>query len=150
MRLFAADAERKQITLKNLIPLETTAYADHEMIDTIMRNLISNALKFTDTGGTIEVSSHRNKNSINVIVLDTGIGMDQESIDKLFRIDVKYRKAGTAGEQGTGLGLLLCKELIEKNGGKIWVESAPGKGSRFIISLPCNPSISSTKTPLID
>jgi signal transduction histidine kinase len=147
IRLFAVDAERKQVTLKNLIPVGTTAYADHKMVDTIIRNLISNALKFTDTGGMIEIASARHNNSINVIVADTGIGMDQESIDKLFRIDVKYSKAGTAGEQGTGLGLLLCKELIDRNNGRIWVESHIGQGSRFIISLPCTPPILSTKTP---
>jgi signal transduction histidine kinase len=106
------------------------------MVDTIVRNLLSNALKFTDAGGTIEVTALQDKSFVEVAVSDTGIGMNQESIDKLFRIDVKSTRPGTAGEKGTGLGLILCKELVEKNGGEIGVESKIGEGTTFVFTLP--------------
>ena len=113
-----------------------TAYADHNMVDTVVRNLLSNALKFTDAGGIVEVSGQQNEGFVEITVSDTGIGMSQKEMDKLFRIDMKYTNVGTAGEKGTGLGLILCKELIEKNGGQIRVESEIGKGTRFTFTLP--------------
>jgi signal transduction histidine kinase len=137
IRLLKTGAEHKQITLRNLIPEETRAYADENMVNTIMRNLLSNALKFTESGGTVDMSlQHRNKDVVEIAVSDTGVGMSQENMEKLFRIDVKFTKTGTAGEEGTGLGLILCKELIEKNGGKIKVESEEGKGTTFRFTLP--------------
>ena len=141
IRLFASNAEQKQISLRNLVTEGTTAYADLKMVDTVMRNLLSNALKFTDTGGTIELSTQQDENLIEIAVSDTGIGMSQENMDKLFRIDVKYSRRGTADEEGTGLGLILCKELIEKNGGTLRVESEVGKGTTFMFSLPSPPPI---------
>jgi two-component system sensor histidine kinase/response regulator len=134
--LFQSGAEQKQITLRNRIQENTTVYADHKMVETIIRNLISNALKFTDTGGTIDVSAVPHNDFVEIAISDTGIGMSEEVISTLFRIDVKYSKTGTAGEKGTGLGLILCKELIEKNGGTIWVESEVGKGTTFRFTLP--------------
>jgi two-component system sensor histidine kinase/response regulator len=134
--LITANAEQKQITLRNLVPEDTSAYADQDMIHTVLRNLISNALKFTRPGGSIEVAATQVNEHVEIAVLDTGIGIDGENIPKLFRIDVKYIREGTAEEQGTGLGLILCKELVEKNGGKIWVESEIGKGTTFKFTLP--------------
>jgi signal transduction histidine kinase len=137
IRLFASNAGRKQTTLRNLVPHGTTAYAEPKMIDTIIRNLISNALKFIEPGGTIEVSIPRqDEEFVEIAVSDTGIGMSQQQIEKLFRIEQKTSKKGTAGEEGTGLGLILCKELVEKNSGRIRVESEVGKGSQFMVSLP--------------
>ncbi len=133
--LFRSGAEQKRITLRNLVQKKITAYADHNMVDTVIRNLISNALKFTDTGGTIEVSAKNNGQFVEIAISDTGVGMTEEEISKLFRIDVKYSNVGTAGEKGTGLGLVLCKELVKKNGGKIWIESAVGKGTTFRFTL---------------
>jgi signal transduction histidine kinase len=136
VRLFTTNAEQKQITLRNLVSKETLAYADYTMVDTIMRNLLSNALKFTDAGGTIEVTAQQDENIAEVAVTDTGIGMNQENIEKLFRIDVKCSRRGTNDEEGTGLGLILCKELVEKNDGKIGIESEVGKGTTFVFTLP--------------
>jgi CheY-like chemotaxis protein len=138
--LFLTHAEQKQITLKNAIPQPLKAYADYHMIDTVIRNLISNALKFTDHGGTITLSAHRNEREVEIAIADTGIGMSEEDLAKLFQIDDKFTTEGTEGERGTGLGLGLCKELVEKNDGKIWVESTPGRGSTFRFSLPCQPA----------
>ncbi len=134
--LFALNAAHKQITLRNSIQEEMTAYADYQMVDTIVRNLIANALKFTDAHGTVTVSATQKAHDIAVSVSDTGIGIEKKHLPKLFRIDVKYKRLGTAHEQGTGLGLILCKEFVERNGGRIWVESEVGKGSRFTVSLP--------------
>lgn len=134
--LFQSGAHQKQITLRNLVQKDMTVYADYHMTDTIIRNLISNALKFTDAGGTIELSVKDNEQSMEIAVSDTGVGMNKEDISKLFRIDVRHSNVGTAGEKGTGLGLILCKELVEKNGGTIRVESEMGKGSTFRFTLP--------------
>jgi signal transduction histidine kinase len=139
--LLKARIEHKQITPRNLIPKGTRAYADENMVNTIMRNLLSNALKFTESGGTIDVSlPHRNKNVVEIAVSDTGVGISEENMEKLFRIDAKFTTTGTAGEQGTGLGLILCKELVEKNGGTIRVESEVGKGTMFVFTLPVMPT----------
>jgi two-component system sensor histidine kinase/response regulator len=136
MRLFASSAEQKQISLVNQIPEGTTAYADKHMIDTVMRNLLSNALKFTYTGGVISLLAHKNEKDVEFAISDTGTGIPQEDIPQLFQIDIKYSRAGTAGEEGTGLGLILCKDLIEKNGGTILVESEVGQGTTFTVRLP--------------
>lgn len=134
--LFTPNTMQKQITLLNSLKKETFAYADHNMVDTVIRNLLSNALKFTDTNGKVEVSATQDDQFVEVSVTDTGVGIREEDIPKLFRIDVKYKNIGTAGEEGTGLGLNLCKDLVEKNGGKIWVESEVGKGTTFRFTLP--------------
>lgn len=136
VRLFASNAEQKQIALTNLVPEKTAAYADNKMVDMVIRNLISNALKFTEAGGTIEISAQKNQNVIEIAVSDTGIGMNQAYLDTVFHIDARCSRAGTAGEEGTGLGLILCKELVEKNGGNISVESEVGNGSTFRFTLP--------------
>jgi signal transduction histidine kinase len=136
VRLFASNAEQKQITLTNLVPEKTAAYGDIKMVDMIIRNLISNALKFTEAGGMVDICAQKNQHVIEIAVSDTGIGMNQACLDTLFRIEAKCGRTGTAGEEGTGLGLLLCKELVEKNGGKIWVESEVRNGSTFRFTLP--------------
>ena len=136
MDLLRAQAERKQITLENQVADETMVYADPRMLNGVIRNLLSNALKFTQPGGTIEVSAQSQEHTVEITVSDTGIGMDQTRLNNLFRIDAKTSRSGTADEEGTGLGLILCKEFVEKNGGAIRVESEVDKGSRFIVSLP--------------
>jgi signal transduction histidine kinase len=109
------------------------------MVDTVIRNLVSNALKFTGTGGVVEISARQDDGQyVEVAVADTGIGISKEGIAKLFRIDDQYINVGTAGERGTGLGLILCKDLVEKNGGRIWVESELGKGTTFRFTIPKN------------
>jgi signal transduction histidine kinase len=107
------------------------------MLDTIIRNLLSNSVKFTHPGGEIVLEIlYQNERFVEIIISDTGVGMTQECIDALFRIDIKYSQPGTNGEYGSGLGLILCKELVEKNGGTIRVESELHKGSSFVITLP--------------
>jgi signal transduction histidine kinase len=129
-------AEQKQITLENLIREKVTAYADYHMINTIVRNLLSNAVKFTHSGGNVNVKAHQEDNSITVTVSDTGTGISKQHLPELFRIDAHYTRSGTANERGTGLGLILCKEFIERNNGTIWIESDIGKGTTVNFTLP--------------
>jgi PAS domain S-box-containing protein len=136
--LFQAAARQKAITLRNTVPPGTMVYADYAMVYTVLRNLMSNALKFTPKGGGhIEMSAKQENTTIEVAVSDTGIGIPKEDLSKLFRIDIRYSHAGTDGEEGTGLGLILCKELIEKNRGTMRAESTVGQGTTFRFTLPC-------------
>ncbi|MBI5324771.1 MAG: tetratricopeptide repeat-containing sensor histidine kinase [Ignavibacteriae bacterium] len=134
--LLKLNAEKKKISLEYSVEENTIVYADPFMLTTIMRNLISNALKFTNEGGKIKVISRENHNYIEIDVTDNGVGISPDYIDKLFRVDIQLSTLGTKQEQGTGLGLVLCKEFVERNGGKINVESEPGKGSTFKFTLP--------------
>ena len=134
--LFAANAEQKQIAIRQTVTAPIFAFADSQMIDTVIRNLISNALKFTEARGAITLSACQNDQNVEITVADTGIGMDAEAVAKLFRLDVRYNQLGTAGEKGTGLGLNVCKEFAEKNGGSIAVESIVGAGTTFRVTLP--------------
>ena len=129
-------ASSKHIDLINSIPEGLIITADRNMIKTILRNLVSNALKFTHKDGKVEVKATVVKKQVEISVSDNGIGMTKENIEKLFRIDANFSTNGTADEKGTGLGLFLCKEFVEKHNGKIWVESEAGKGSVFKFILP--------------
>ena len=130
-------ARKKGIVVDINIPDELEILADSHMFETIIRNLVSNAIKFTPTGGKVKVSGGPNANQlIEIKISDSGIGMTPELISKLFQINEKTSRPGTEGEPSTGLGLLLCKEFIEKHNGKIWVESEVGKGSSFSFTLP--------------
>lgn len=129
-------AGQKKIKMINNIPEDFNIYADEKMLTTVIRNLLSNAVKFTHTGGTITINAKEaDADMIEVSIKDNGIGMEQEHLEKLFRIDQKVRCAGTEGEMGTGLGLLLCKEFITKNHGDIWAESEINNGSTFFFTL---------------
>ncbi|HYF69652.1 MAG TPA: tetratricopeptide repeat-containing sensor histidine kinase [Ohtaekwangia sp.] len=134
--LLEAQAHNKQITLVNKAEESLSVSAHKQSINTVVRNLISNAIKFTPEGGCITFGLKRQAGEVIVSIADNGIGMKPEILSKLFRIDTKHTTKGTADEKGTGLGLILCKEFVEKNGGRIWVESEPGKGSVFLFSLP--------------
>jgi signal transduction histidine kinase len=130
-------AVNKNIELINNIHVDEEAFCDYNMVSTVVRNLISNSLKFTYPNGKIIVSSYSNTiDFVRISVLDTGIGMSQETIDKLFQIDVRHDTLGTLSEKGTGLGLILCYDFILKHNGKIWVESEKGKGSTFHFTIP--------------
>ncbi len=129
-------AEKKRIKLKNKIENHTMVYADRNMITTVMRNLISNAVKFTQIDGEVKVSASDKEDMIEINVSDNGIGMNKETLGKLFRIDTYHSTSGTSGESGTGLGLIICKEFVEKHGGKIKVVSEEKKGSTFSFTLP--------------
>ena len=117
-------------------PENIIVQADFNMVDTVFRNLVSNALKFTNKGGKIFITVKVVDSTIEVSVKDTGVGIKPENVGKLFRVDQSYSTLGTEKEKGTGLGLVLCKEFIEKNKGKIWVKSKQGVGSEFYFTLP--------------
>jgi signal transduction histidine kinase len=114
----------------------TYVYADENMLATILRNLISNAIKFTPRSGTVTIRALDSEHHAEISVIDTGTGMSRELQDRLFNLNGNTTAHGTEGEKGTGLGLLLCKEFIEVHGGKIRIESEKGKGSAFIFTLP--------------
>lgn len=126
----------KNIELRNNVSENVIINVDNHSIKTVLRNLINNALKFTPLGGSVSIGASFTEKTVEVSVQDTGVGIEQAKIDKLFRIEESVSTMGTKGEQGTGLGLILCKELILKNQGEIDVESQPGKGATFKISLP--------------
>jgi signal transduction histidine kinase/ligand-binding sensor domain-containing protein len=129
-------ATGKNIELKSFLNDDLTIIADRNMIKTVLRNLISNAIKFTHKNGKVEVKAMSENKHIVISVSDNGIGMTKETIAKLFRIDANLTTHGTEDEKGTGLGLFLCKEFVEKHGGRIWVESEAGRGSTFKFLLP--------------
>ena len=126
----------KNIELIKSYSEDATIVADRNMVKTILRNLISNAIKFTRRNGKIEVKAGIIRNQLEISVRDSGIGMTKEIMKQLFRIDADISTRGTEDEKGTGLGLFLCKDFVEKHGGKIWVESESGKGSVFSFSFP--------------
>jgi signal transduction histidine kinase len=111
-------------------------FADEDMLNTVIRNLMTNAIKFSNAGSIISVTASVQGDFAEICVSDGGFGMEPKTIDNLFRLDVTHSTSGTQNETGTGLGLILCKEFIEKNGGKIHVESKIGIGSKFIFTLP--------------
>jgi PAS domain S-box-containing protein len=129
-------AVQKDISLVNKTSQGLSVYADKNMLSTALRNLVSNGIKFTANGGIVEVASKPLTDSIEICVTDNGIGMSKATLDKLFHIDTLLSTPGTQNEKGTGLGLVLSKEFIDKHGGSIRVESEEGKGSKFCISLP--------------
>ncbi|MDP3001677.1 MAG: PAS domain S-box protein [Bacteroidales bacterium] len=134
--VLSESAREKQIVIAISIPNELEVLADNHMFDTIIRNLISNTIKFTTVGGNVSITADFNSDhSIEVKVSDSGIGMTPELKNKLFLISEKTSRPGTEDEMGTGLGLLLVKEFIEKHGGKIWVDSEVGKGSTFSFTI---------------
>jgi signal transduction histidine kinase len=135
--LYDDNAEQKSIAIKKVLPRYIHVFADKAMTNTVFRNLISNALKFTIPGGEVIISAEVKQKEIIFSVRDTGVGIPKESIEKLFQIDQIYSTNGTNKETGTGMGLILCKEFIEKHCGKIWVESEEGKGSCFYFTYPC-------------
>jgi signal transduction histidine kinase len=139
--LLKSNADMKKITINNFVSDDITGLADIYMLKTILRNLISNAIKFTNKGGLIELRADRSKDKINVSIKDNGIGIEPDILSKLFSISQLQSTPSTASEKGTGLGLLLSKEFVEKHGGTIWVDSIPGKGSNFKFTVPSNDNI---------
>lgn len=137
LSLVKESAKIKDIEIAMNVPEDLEIYADKNMLHTVIRNFVSNAVKFTNKGGKVNLSAKRgDNNSIEISISDTGIGMNKSIMENLFRIDVKTARKGTDGELSTGLGLLLCKEFIEKHKGKIMVESTEGVGTTFSFSLP--------------
>lgn len=134
--LVSSNADKKNITIFKDIPKGVAVFGDKNMISTVLLNLITNAIKFTPKDGTVEIHTYMKDDVVQVMVADTGVGISQENLEKLFRIDENVQSEGTNSEKGTGLGLILCKEFVEKNNGKIWAESIEGDGSWFYFTIP--------------
>lgn len=137
MALVIEAANKKEIQIQYDIPDDLLVDADENMLKLIVRNLGYNAVKFTFRNGTITLKAKPvNSHSVEISVKDSGIGIGSEGIGNLFSLNKRTSRTGTEGELSTGLGLILCKEFVEKNGGKIWVESEVGKGSTFQFTIP--------------
>ncbi len=134
--IFFQRIQDKNLVLNIAGSADIEIYADNEMLKTILRNLVSNAIKFTPSGGKITIDASNRGDDVLIWVTDTGVGITKENIHKLFDISQTHTTDGTNEEKGTGLGLLLCKEFVDKHGGNIYVESEAGKGSVFSFSLP--------------
>jgi PAS domain S-box-containing protein len=135
LEVLKPNADAKNIVI-NYSSDQINVFADNDMLKTVLRNLVSNAIKFTYTGGTISIKAEQTDSKVTISVSDNGIGIPPDNLAKLFNISEVLSTKGTTGETGTGLGLLLCKEFVEKHQGKIWVESEVGKGSDFKFTLP--------------
>jgi PAS domain S-box-containing protein len=136
INLMLENANQKRITLSNLVEDDLYVYGDPNIVNTILRNLISNAIKFTNYGGNIKVETLVEGDFARVSITDDGIGMSKSVAKKIFRLDTHHSTPGTANESGTGLGLILCKELAEKNKGDIWVKSQIDVGTTFTFTIP--------------
>lgn len=139
--MIKSNADEKNIHISNRIPNKIVAECDENLIAFVLRNLISNAIKFTPRGGRVLIKGEEFGQHIKITVSDSGIGIRQEDLNKLFKIDIHYTTSGTEKEQGTGLGLILCKEFIDLHSGSITVDSEYGKGSDFHIILPKKQSL---------
>lgn len=136
INLVVANAENKGIQIINHIKKDELVFADEQMLNSVIENFLSNAIKFTEKGGTITIDYNQRENFIEVSITDTGVGISEENLNKIFRIDESHSTLGTEQEKGTGLGLILCKEMIEQNGGEIKVESKIDEGTKFTFSIP--------------
>jgi signal transduction histidine kinase len=134
-------ANQKRIEIQTTIPENLCIYADHNILQSVIRNFLSNAVKFTPRGGTIKIEAREDAKNAIVSITDTGIGMDTKTLNNLFQLNVKTNRNGTENEPSTGLGLILCKEFIEKHNGKIWIESVVNMGTTFYFSIPKNNAI---------
>lgn len=129
-------AQAKKIELYSTVPEHFIIDADVNMINTVLRNLVSNAIKFTDENGRIEISATDHEHYSEFSVSDSGVGISQENLKKLFHIAENFSTLGTSNEKGTGIGLILCKEFVDKHGGRIWAESEYGVGTKFSFTIP--------------
>lgn len=136
LELFAGNAKNKDIEMQIMSCNECASYVDANQITAVVRNLISNAIKFTPNNGKIMVRVDEDGEFWRISITDNGIGIEKKDAEKLFLIDSNPTTIGTSQEKGTGLGLILCKEFVERNGGHIWVESTLGKGSTFSFTIP--------------
>ncbi len=134
-RISSVAAKQKDISLMNCINRDYIVLAEEDMLNSILRNLITNSIKFSGRGGMVEISAEAGAHHLDISVSDHGVGMDKQTVETIFDIVSKKSKPGTDNEEGTGLGLILAKEFVEKNGGEISVVSEPGKGTTFTFSL---------------
>jgi len=137
--IISLSAKEKSIILKSRLNMNDVAFADKDTITTVIRNLLSNAVKFTPNNGEVTIWSNSKNDVIELYTTDTGIGISKENLSKLFQVDKNISTKGTNQESGTGLGLIICKEFVEKNNGSIRVESEINTGTSFIVTLPNQP-----------
>lgn len=149
LNVIQTNASLKEISISSKIDSEVYGYADPQMLNTVLRNLLSNAVKFTKRGGKINISANANDTEIIICIEDSGIGIQKDNLENLFKLSNHNYRLGTEGERSTGLGLLLCKELIGKNNGRIWAESKFGVGSQFYVALPVGNFNEIESTPLL-
>ncbi len=135
IELLRVSAKNKRINLNSKVSHDLKVFADRKMLETILRNLISNAIKFTHAGGKVLIKAVEKEKEIIISVTDNGMGIEADDLKRLFKIEEHHTTVGTENEVGTGVGLILCKELVEKMGGRIWIESKIGKGTTFYFSL---------------
>lgn len=136
--LLASNAEQKNIKIINELDKDTYIYADENMMQSVFNNLLTNAIKFTNRNGGINITSDKCEDMICFSVKDNGVGMDAKQKTLLFEMNKSFTTPGTTNEKGSGLGMILCKDFIEKHGGKIWVESSVGIGSEFFFTVPAS------------
>lgn len=148
----SAQANQKSVNIHSTLPANTLIFADRFMLSSTLLNLLTNAIKYSNQGGLVELAAVTSTNEILITVKDNGVGMSEKVLNNLFRIGVNQSTPGTQNEKGTGLGLILCKEFVEKHGGSIQAESEEGKGSKFCIRLPIVNTIidSENKDPVPD
>lgn len=135
-QLYDETARNKKVIIEESINGDAVVFADQNMIHTVLRNLVSNALKFTPSNGKITVAAESTDRMLEVSVTDTGVGIPENVQKKLFKIDENVTSLGTQDEKGTGLGLILCKDLVTKNGGQISLQSTVGEGTTFKFTIP--------------
>ncbi|PKO96540.1 MAG: hypothetical protein CVU11_02820 [Bacteroidetes bacterium HGW-Bacteroidetes-6] len=146
MAILLQTADSKNIKLQYSVPGNIDVFVDINMFQTIIRNLVSNAIKFTDQGGEVALIAQKiNDNEVTLSVRDTGMGMSREVIDNLFKLNTISNRPGTEGEPSSGLGLIICKEFVEKHGGTLWAESEEGKGSLFSFTIPIHDTLKKQK-----
>ena len=145
LEMLGGSVLKKEIKMINQLKDDILVFADEDMVNSILLNLITNAIKFSNRGGEISISADCQNGYANISIKDTGIGMDELTLKKIFKLDAKKSTPGTENETGTGLGLLIVKEFIEKHGGRIKVASQPSKGSTFSFTLPLASKSTSSK-----
>ncbi len=136
IKLCETSVAKKQINMVNSMPRKVEAFADANMVDTVVRNVVTNAVKFTPKGGVVHIGATVENGFATVFVADSGIGIPEDRQKKMFRLGYRVSREGTDGESGTGLGLILSKEFMLKNGGDLYFESKEGNGSKFFIKVP--------------
>ena len=134
--MFTDIARQKSVQIRDDIPEDVQVYADQDMLGTVIRNLISNAIKYTDTDGEIMIRVENQPDGLRISISDNGVGIPKHKVDKVFDLNRSFSTIGTQKEKGTGLGLILCKDFVDRHGGEIGVESEEGKGSAFFFTIP--------------
>ncbi|TVQ26932.1 MAG: hybrid sensor histidine kinase/response regulator [Spirochaetaceae bacterium] len=140
VQVFSAAARQKGVSVRVDIPDGTTCFADRDMINTVVRNLVNNAIKFTGSDGAVTITARSNSETVTIVVADTGVGIAPDDLCRLFDLGRSISRSGTGGERGTGLGLMLARDYVSRNGGTISAESVQGCGSTFRLTLPAGPT----------